>query len=152
MDQLLARFRSEGFDEAKPKSIHDPEAIRFFKTFISSDSYVLNILTNGLDFDFISPPSQYSEVNNKSALSEIVELRKIIDLWESQGKVIRVEKESLVNNPLSLIKQTQACGTLKLRPVIDCSRYLNDLFKIEKIQLDDLKEMEKMTVIFVIGT
>ena len=105
---------------------------------------MLDILNNGLDFHFVHPPSNYSEKNNKSALENLVDLRKIIDLWETQGKLFRVEKESLVNNPMSLIKQVQSCGTVKLRPVIDCSRYLNDLFVVEKIKLDDLNEMEKM--------
>ena len=143
LDELVAQFHSEGFDEAKPSSIHHPEAIRFFKRFIADDQYVLDILNNGLDFHFVHPPSNYSEKNNKSALENLVDLRKIIDLWESQGKLFRVEKESLVNNPMSLIKQVQSCGTVKLRPVIDCSRYLNDLFVVEKIKLDDLNEMEK---------
>lgn len=144
MNDLLNRFRLEGFDEKGPSTIHDEEAIRFFRTYIAEDEYVIEILQNGLNFDFVSPPCTYSEKNNKSALARLPELRDIISLWEKQGKVIRVASESLVNNPMSVIEQTQSCGKLKLRPVIDCSRYLNDLFKVEKISLDDIQEMEKL--------
>ena len=48
--------------------------------------------------------------------------------WEKDDKIRRVSVK-----PLFLIQQVQANGILKLRPVIDCSRYLDPLFNFGKI-------------------
>ena len=47
-------------------------------------------------------------------------------------------------NPLSVIKQVQANGTVKYRPVLDCSCKVNSLLKYGTVNLDDLSSFEKL--------
>ena len=132
------------YGDSFPNSIHSPEAIKFFQSVISDDPWCLDILKNGLKFDFISQPKEYYEPNNNSALNEMERLRKIIYAWEAEGKIIRCSEKPFCCNPMSLIKQTQADNTVKYRPVIDCSRMINKIINFDKVKLDDIKNFESL--------
>ena len=71
-------------------------------------------------------------------------MKEIIDLWERQGKVEKCNEPQLCNNPLSVIKQVQANGTVKYRPVLDCSCKVNSLLKYGTVNLDDLSSFENL--------
>ena len=94
--------------------------------FLHTDERLLDTLKNGLSIPFSSPPSQYSERNNKSALDSMHLLRPIIKQWEDEGKVLKVKDCPWCINPLSVISQKSSeTGQVKVRPVIDLSRHVN---------------------------
>ena len=45
---------------------------------------------------------------------------------------------------MSVILQNKLDGSVKIRPVIDCSRYLNKMFAFGCVKLDDLKSVETL--------
>ena len=47
-------------------------------------------------------------------------------------------------NPMSVIIQNKLDGSVKIRPVIDCSRYLNKMFVYGSVRLDNLKSVETL--------
>ena len=59
--------------------------------------------------------------------------------WQELGTVKEVFHPPLVINPLSVVeKYDPATDTIKLRPVIDMSRYINPLLQDFHVKLDDL--------------
>ena len=109
------------------------------------DSWILDLLENGLSLTFKSLPPPYFEKNNKSALNNIFELRTIISEWELAGKVIKVKDRPYCCNPLSVMIQTNSeTGKVKVRPCIDMSRCVNKYIKFPHISLGDLKSVQKL--------
>ena len=123
------------------KSIHNNSSIDFYSSIFKQDPWVLNVLRNGLTFDFLSLPSHYQENNNMSALKHMSILREQIFNWENVGSVQRVDVKPLCINPMSVVTQVKD-DKIKYRPVIDLSRYLNDLISPQTCSLDDLSYSE----------
>ena len=143
LENEIAKFSQMGFYEVDPKflfpqSIHDKRAIKFFTTIIARDNYVEDILTNRLKLPLKEVVGKYNESNNKSAKENMQDLRSIIRKWRGEGKVVKLINKPDIVNPMSVIIQKKIDGTVKIRPVIDCSRYINPKFCFGTVKLDDL--------------
>ena len=67
---------SQNFSVAS--SIHSPESLRFYKDILQVSPFVLNVLTNGYNPTFLTPPpDSYRERNNKSARDNMIFVRKV---------------------------------------------------------------------------
>ena len=149
LENEISRFVRLGLYEADPnfvfpQTIHDSKAIKFFTSIIARDNYVEDILVNKLRIPLKEPVFKYQESNNNSAKDNMQELRKIIREWIKEVKVIQLTEKPNIINPMSVIIQKKIDGTVKIRPVIDCSRYINSKFSFGSVKLDDLREVEKL--------
>ena len=149
LENEIAKFSQMGFYEVDPKflfpqSIHDKRAIKFFTTIIARDNYVEDILTNRLKLPLKEVVGKYNESNNKSAKENMQDLRSIIRKWRGEGKVVKLINKPDIVNPMSVIIQKKIDGMVKIRPVIDCSRYINSKFCFGTVKLDDLKVVESL--------
>jgi len=127
------------------KSIHSIHSQYFYANVLKADSFVLNILENGLKLPFKDTAviHNYEEDNNRSAQSKLDIVQDTIDKWERQGKVIKVTEKPLIVNPLSLVEKVDyITKESKFRVVIDMSRYINPLIAVEPVKLDDLSYSE----------
>ena len=86
-------------------SIHDHSSIKFMREVVGADSWVLDILRQGVKLDWAaSPPENYSEQNNRSALKDMEFLTEKILEWEKAGFVSQTSvKPAFVNWSSNLI-------------------------------------------------
>jgi len=149
INRELKRFQDDGYyeEDAKfefPNSIHNERSIKFFNRYIANDDWIEKILKEGLSLILNEKPLQYEEDNNNSAKQNMPKLREIIRNWELEGKVEKLKFKPAIVNPMSVIIQNKLDGSVKVRPVIDCSRYLNKKFVFGSVKLDDLKSVETL--------
>jgi len=113
---------------------------------IGAGEWVLALLSDGLSFDWNdSPPSAYSEPNNKSASSNMDSLRATVAAWEEGGYIQRVHSPPLCCNPMSVAVQYNAVlDTTKYRPCIDLSRHVNRCIAKSSVKLDDLTVAQEL--------
>jgi hypothetical protein len=113
---------------------------------IGAGDWVLNLLQNGLIFDWLSsPPTSYMEPNNRSALSNMDSLRSTVAAWEKDGFIRRQDSPPLCCNPMTVAVQYNATlDTTKYRPCIDLSRHVNPAIARSTVKLDDLTVAEEL--------
>lgn len=129
---------------SEPASIHGNSNINFSKNILKADSFVMNILENGLKLNFNSEPPKYHEKNNKSARDNMASVRAKVKEWEENGSVKKVSEIPHCVNPLSFVSKVDNTGKVKERVVLDQSRGPNLHIIDEKCKLDDLSQCEKL--------
>ena len=99
--------------------------LKDFKENIKLEEWVLELMKEGLKLDFSkSPPPTYEEDNNKSAINNMPDLRKIVDKWEGENACVEVDSKPDWVSPLSVSIETDNHGNIvKKRPCIDLSRH-----------------------------
>ena len=109
---------------------------------------VIDILSSGLSLQFKPgqvPNHFYEEDNNNSAKKHSVFLKEKIKEWEKLGRVKRVSSAPLIVNPLSVAeKLNKETREIKLRPVLDMSRFINPRIVEHHSHLDNLDYCEPL--------
>jgi len=132
-----------GEDYILDRSIHDTEAIRFSAEVLRMPAYLLDILKNGYMPKFSRAVTRYTEKNNRSALDNPDFVREKIKNWLAAGFAEELSVPAYCNNPLSVAeKYDPVQDSVKLRPVLDLSRHVNEFVTEQLIQLDDLSRTE----------
>ena len=125
-------------------SIHSPDAIKFMER-ITTDSFVLDTLKEGLKLDFVDQPGPYYEANNRSCLDNLEIAQQKVASWVAAGFVKEVSSRPYCCSPLTVSEKTDyLTGTKKKRPCLDLSRHVNKHLEVPKIKLDDLSVSEKL--------
>ena len=136
----MKKLKDQGFHNSG--SIHSHLNIKFYEQILKADDLVLGLLRNGLKPPFKNKHQQintYFEANNKSCIGHEKFLWETVVAWQELGTVKEVFHPPLVIYPLSVVeKYDSATDTIKLRPVIDMSRYINPLLQDFHVKLDDL--------------
>ena len=78
-------------------SIHSPDAIKFMER-ITTDSYVLDTLKEGLKLDFVDQPGPYYEANNRSCLDNLEIAQQKVASWVAAGFVKEVSSRPYCSN------------------------------------------------------
>jgi hypothetical protein len=114
-------------------------------------SYVIlltpeTLLSHGLAFDWItSQPTAYAELNNKSAMTNIAELRSTIAAWEAGDFLQRLSTPPLCVNPTMVAVQYNVTrDSTKCLPCIDLSRHVNLAIAKSTMKLDDLSLVQEL--------
>jgi hypothetical protein len=107
---------------------------------IGAGSWVLDLLREGLSFDWrMNPPSHYREKNNKSGLDNLASLRETVATWEKGGYVRRLNSPATCCNPMTVaVQYNSVLDTTKYRPCIDLSRHVNLHIAKSSVRLDHL--------------
>jgi hypothetical protein len=143
---ITASFAAAGFVIRDDRSIHDPQSIAFLRDIVGAGDWVINLLSHGLAFDWATgPPTAYVEPNNKSATTNMAELRSTVATWEAGGFVQRLSAPPLCVNPMTVAVQYNATtDTTKYRPCIDLSRHVNLAIEKTTVKLDDLSLVQEL--------
>ncbi len=143
---ITASFAAAGFEIRPDRSIHDPQSIAFLRDIVGAGDWVLNLLSHGLAFDWSTgPPAAYVEPNNKSATTNMAELRSTVATWEAGGFVQRLSAPPLCVNSMTVAVQYNATtDSTKYRPCIDLSRHVNHAIEKSTVKLDDLSLVQEL--------
>jgi hypothetical protein len=143
---ITASFAAAGFEIRDNRSIHDPQSIAFLRDIVGAGDWVINLLSHGLAFDWATgPPTAYVEPNNKSATTNMAELRSTVAAWEAGGFVQRLSAPPLCVNPMTVAVQCNATtDSTKYRPCIDLSRHVNLAIEKTTVKLDDLSLVQEL--------
>ena len=145
---LTNYFTELGFSLPSPNtvlSIHNPSSIKFSKCVLNAGVFSLNILKQGLKFNFTSMLPSNEEDNNKNSREILGAVREKVNDWLLSNSVEKVTLKPFCINPLNLVtKIDNVTGKIKHRPCIDMSRHLNPLMKEEKCKLEDLSIAEQL--------
>lgn len=149
LDKIISDLHESGFTyQSSNNSIHQKNNIQFYQDILKADVSVIKILTEGLTLQFkpgLVPVEPYEEPNNNSANTHVQFLREKIAHWESLGRVKKVSEVPLVVNPLSVAEKfNKETKELKLRPVIDMSRFLNQRILKHHVHLENLDFCESL--------
>jgi len=105
-------------------SIHNPNSVRFYEEVLKAGDAVKNILSSGLSLHLIF-------------------LKEKIKDWENLGRVKKVSSVPLIVNPLSVAeKLNKDTREIKLRPLLDMSRFINPRIVKHHSHLDNLDYCE----------
>ena len=115
---------------------------------IGAETWVLDILRYGVKLDFaVTPPKNYTEPNNKSAVRDMDFLMEKVTEWEKSGFVSQTLVKPAFVNPMSVVvKEDYVAGTTKKRPVIDLSRCINKLLTTRPFSMDTLSNCEPLVL------
>ena len=106
-------FSFHGFSlQDGKKSIHDPKSVEIMTSIIKADSYVINILKEGLKLEFTQAPTPYEERNNKSAHKYIDQFRQKVNDWVSSGYVEKTIVKPFTVNPFTVVKQENSVSKI----------------------------------------
>ena len=108
-----------------PRSIHSKDSIEFMRKLVP-DSSVLDIMENGLKFNFTEEPSEYHEDNNLSLKNNLEVAQNKVDEWLKCGLITQVQSRPYCCSPLSVSEKIDyQTGKRKKRPCLDLSRHIN---------------------------
>jgi hypothetical protein len=139
------KFHKEFETITGKNSIHNPDAIKFYRETLNADRHVLTILEQGLKFPFHSDPSQYEERNNKSARDNKELVWTKMTEWEAAKYVKRVDTKPRCVNPLSVAEKLDLeSKTTKKRVCADFSRHVNDFMVPTPVKLCSLAKSEAL--------
>ena len=71
-------------------------------SFITVDQFVLDVMKEGLKFQFTSDPGPYYEPNNRSCLENLEVVQDKVAGWLKSGAVKEVKYKPYVCSPLSV--------------------------------------------------
>ena len=128
-----------------PGGIHKPDAIKFWKSELKANQWVIDVLENGYVIPFERAPTQYEEENNKSAKDNIQFVRKTLRELEKSGVVKFVKEKPFCISPLTVAVKTEPNGNKKLRLCWDGSRCVNQCLTQQKVTLSHLQRALEMT-------
>ena len=77
---LSGALGTEEFDQ-RANSIHNKESIDFYKNVLKASRKVVNILSGGLEFNFLQTPTEYFDVNNMSANNHADFVSEELEKW-----------------------------------------------------------------------
>ena len=143
---LAESFKRRGFVIRQKRSIHDNLSMLFLTLVLSAGVWQEDILRNSQFFEWHDcSPSPYCENNNRSALDNLQELKKMVCAWEAGGFVERVPLRPHSCNPMTVAVQYNTYTEVtKYRPCIDLSCYVNKHIKPMTVKLDDLSVAQEM--------
>ena len=76
---------------------------------IGANSFVKDIMRDGLGPDFVIPPPQtFENENNKSARNNINFFCKKVDEWEQEGFITKLTEKPLCINPMTVATKTNS--------------------------------------------
>ena len=103
-------FNTDRFTVTKDKhSIHDTRLIFFMEKIIGANSFVKDIMRDGLGPDFVIPPPQtFENKNNKSARNNINFFCKKVDEWAQEGFITKLTEKPLCINPMTVATKTNS--------------------------------------------
>ena len=138
----VERATAEHQSEFSP---HSPESLRFVQTVVGMTGHWLDVLRDGLRFEFSQLPGQYFEQNNKSAMHNMDFVRETVSSWLQAGHIEQLDTPAWCTSPLSVAQKYDAVNNvLKERLVLDLSRHVNTFIPDKHIKLDDLSVSEHL--------
>jgi len=146
LSDLLNYYDYLGFTIDEDRSIHHPKNILFAESVLNFPVWHLNLLKNGLSFDWKSgaPPS-YCEPNNKSAVQHLPQLRDKVAEWHRDGFIYKVSSRPFCCNPMTVaVQHNIVTNSVKYRPCIDLSRHVNNFISPIPCKLDDLSAAQEL--------
>ncbi len=128
-----------------PGNIHDLKFRRFWEKELNASGWVMEVLKNGYDIPFMTPPGEYEEDNNASARTNMCVVRSIVASMILDGTVEVVTTKPRCVSPLGLISKVLPDGTFKHRLVFDASRWVNKFIMDQHVTLSHLQKALDIT-------